>query len=75
MMERISSFPASTCVCIRHQPKSVDMALDKLLVSLMSRVWGMLEWLGVPDSIQGHYFLETRADELTYAPELFVQLG
>ena len=53
----------------------LKMALDKLLVSLMSRVWGMLEWLGVPDSIQGHYFLETRADELTYAPELFVQLG
>ena len=53
----------------------LKMALDKLLARLMSRVWGTLEWLGVTDSIQGHDFLETRADELTYAPELFVQLG
>ncbi len=53
----------------------LEMALDKLLARLLSRVWGTLEWLGVTDSIQGHYFLETRADELTYTPELFAQLG
>ena len=53
----------------------LEMAPDKLLARLPSRVWGTLEWLGVTDSIQGHYFLEARADELTYAPELFVQLG
>ena len=53
----------------------LERALDKILARLLSRVWGTLEWLGVADRIQGHYFLETRADELTYAPELFAQLG
>ena len=53
----------------------LERALDKILARLLSRVWGTLEWLGVADKIQGHYFLETRADELTYAPELFAQLG